>query len=142
MFLNDLNMWNAVVWKAPVSFFTGLQRITCCLCFISNCALFLTLFKDHVPHEVKKQFKFVYFFYVFCLGFLNAFLSLCHSLGSPRGVPALHELQDDALFYHLCSCCVHSSNLLYNSVPVVQTTIGGNESRIFQFLLLAMYLQF
>ncbi|GIY66302.1 hypothetical protein CEXT_48071 [Caerostris extrusa] len=65
-FIHDLNLWNAVICESPSSFYTGVQRLTCCLCFCLNCAFLIILLMEQIlekdinhydlPHISKNTF--------------------------------------------------------------------------------------
>ncbi|GIX77835.1 polycystic kidney disease protein 1-like 3 [Caerostris darwini] len=70
-FIHDLNMWNSVICESPSSFYTGVQRLTCCLCFCLNCAFLIILLMELIlekdinhydlPHISKNTFPICLF---------------------------------------------------------------------------------
>nr|XP_042902048.1 polycystic kidney disease 1-related protein [Parasteatoda tepidariorum] len=47
-YVHDFSMWNSVLCTPPRTFFTGAQRLTCCLCFLLNSAFCFTALQNQI----------------------------------------------------------------------------------------------
>ncbi|GBN35300.1 Polycystic kidney disease 1 like 1, partial [Araneus ventricosus] len=53
--IHDFNMWNSVICESPTSFFTGVQRLSCCLCFYLNCSLLFAVLLEQIFEKQPVQ---------------------------------------------------------------------------------------
>ncbi|GFT96324.1 polycystic kidney disease 1 like 1 [Nephila pilipes] len=57
-YIHDFNMWNAVICESPASFYTGVQRLTCCLCFCLNCAFIFAILIEQGLDKLINDYTF------------------------------------------------------------------------------------
>ncbi|CAL1262001.1 unnamed protein product [Larinioides sclopetarius] len=53
--IHDFNMWNSVICESPTSFFTGVQRLSCCLNFYLNCSLLFAMLLEQIFEKKPVQ---------------------------------------------------------------------------------------